>query len=349
MCDANAASLCVSLCQLIEKTMNTKEQPDTPLLEDSLREWRQWRVDNNHRHQSIVAHFNSAFEVARFCGRHRSPITDFTLADLNYYVSNKPIKYTTIRQNIGRFRGFYEWAADRGHVPSNIFRDYKVNPDGFRPDQLCRRPTKVFTRQQVLHLLEFARTTEKFSREWFYIVWLGYETGARIGDLVKLSKEYFDLETNTVMIRMSKTDEMFQTGEISQDLLDALMALPTWKEPYLFPYLQKLYTTQKNENVRASSYVYLQFKALCRAAGVPDIGTHALRKTFASLNYTSLKHIAEVQAKLGHKNPDTTGAYIANSKKAVGDKIIDFKEANAEYIKRQAKIISDHIPDRETR
>lgn len=326
-----------------------KEQPPPQTMEDYILMWRQWRLDHGHRKQTVIATSNSALEVARFCGRHRSPISDFTTEDIQYYVSKKTIKYSTISLNTRCLSKFFRWAVSQGYADTNPLADYKVNPDVMVPSQLASRTKRFFTPQQVSQLMDYAASNDKYPREWFYIIWIGYETGARIGDMVKLSKEYFDLDTNTIMIRLSKTDELFQTGEISQDLMDALMELPSWNERYLFPVLQELYTNQKNPNVRPSSYVYLQFKALCKSAKVPDLGVHALRKTFASLNYAALQHITTIQRQLGHKDPDTTGRYISNYKKQIGDKIIDFNKANAEFLNTKAKAVSDSYTDRETR
>jgi integrase len=187
-------------------------------------------------------------------------------------------------------------------------------------------PREVLTAEQAAAVIEA-------SKPGLYRMFIttALHTGARVGELLALNWEHFDLEGGTMRIERSlswvrgeergygknkplfgppKTDSSYRTLDLAPDLVHELKA---WRlrsrysrgEELVFP------NTLGKPLHRAFLHKGLQLaieKANIGRAGtpLPHMSVHGLRHSFASLMIQLGKPVSQVSQILGHKDPSLT-------------------------------------------
>lgn len=320
---------------------------------DLLNEWNEWMKENDTPENTRVPAFTSARMVFRDSGRLRDPVSAFGPPDFRVYTKyHRNKKYSTIAKNLNEVRKFFKWCVKMGHVESNPVESLKVNKDLLSAASLLPRRRRAFTPEHIERLITHAPT-----EDWRIAVWVAYETGLRLGDVSCLIPEAIDYDDNCIMCRLSKTDEVFTTGEITQALTDKLRDMCSDGREYVFPSLYAMYKGKDgkkySDNVLSQYVSSAAFKNVCKECGVPPLGFHAIRRTFASMAYNKASHMEQVQKQLGHSDSGTTAHYVYSSMAGDphenmghkvstanrgGDNIIDFKEALKSYVDNRTKV-----------
>lgn len=132
---------------------------------------------------------------------------------------------------------------------------------------------------------------------------MGVNTGLRISDLLQLQVRDVK-DTTHVVIREKKTDKVkrFKLNNVTISTLnDYTRGLHD--EDYLFPSLR---TRKPISRVQA----YRVLNDAAKEAGLKEIGTHTLRKTFGYHHYQQFKDVAVLQEMFNHSAPSVTLRYI---------------------------------------
>ena len=160
---------------------------------------------------------------------------------------------------------------------------------------------------------------------------LGVKSGFRISEL--LSLRISDIYSNgkiadrVYMARRNMKKKLEGRSVILHP--DAKAALETWlQELWAFGYRDPgcyVFQSRKGDNAHISKVH--AWRILNTAAGENElsgpIGTHSMRKTFASRVYDKLDHdLVKTQRALGHKNINSTVSYLSFSEEDIDEAIL---------------------------
>lgn len=130
-------------------------------------------------------------------------------------------------------------------------------------------------------------------------------TAARRGELFRLSWPDVDFKTKTIRLGTRKTATggmEYATLPMTSKLVSSLSALRARGPRSMFVFCQ--------EDGEPYSYRIHYMERLCKRAGVPKFGFHAIRHLSASILAREKVDIPTIQAILRHKSPTTTARYL---------------------------------------
>ncbi len=145
---------------------------------------------------------------------------------------------------------------------------------------------------------------------------LGINTGLRIGDLLRLTVE--DIQGSHICIAEQKTGKK-KRALINQNLRRLLdeYILGMSNSDYLFP-------SRKTGKPITRVQAYRILNAAATTCGIPEVGTHTLRKTFGYHHYQQHKDVALLQELFNHSAPSVTLRYIGLNQDLMDQSIADF-------------------------
>ncbi|GGB63202.1 site-specific recombinase [Lentibacillus populi] len=142
----------------------------------------------------------------------------------------------------------------------------------------------------------------KSYRDYLMFV-MGINTGLRVSDLLKLQvKDVRD--TTHIKIKEKKTDKTkrFKLNTVIIEVLrDYTRGLND--EEFLFP-------SKKSNKPISRVQAYRILNEAAEKAGLKEIGTHTMRKTFGYHHYQQFKDVALLQQIFNHSAPSVTMRYI---------------------------------------
>ena len=211
---------------------------------------------------------------------HQNAIDKFVLDRGN------EVQKTTLNKDIRNLNAFLHWAAkNRFIAPGLEVKKVKV----------AQKPVTALTAQQVQALLS---TTAKYPTLRLRVL-LAVTTGLRRSDIeaIRIGDIHFD--RNTLTTRNRKAGKAMPERPIPEPVMTALSnhvaTLPDGQEK-LF---SDRFSPKKWERIR-------------KAAGLPDLKFHDLRKTFASLLAQKGVSTAVTQRLLEHSSPRLTNDVYTN-------------------------------------
>ncbi|MFP5116149.1 site-specific integrase [Bacillaceae bacterium C204] len=163
---------------------------------------------------------------------------------------------------------------------------------------------KVQPIRDLAKVEEVAKILKKQSERDFFLFVMGTQTGLRISDLLKL--RVCDVRNKTHVSLIEK-----KTGKDKRFLLNTAV------RSLIAEYIEDLndddylFASRKGSNkpiLRQRAYAILNEAA--KKAGLDEIGTHTLRKTFGYHFYQRKKDVAMLQQLFNHSAPSVTLKYI---------------------------------------
>lgn len=147
-------------------------------------------------------------------------------------------------------------------------------------------------------------------RDYFMFV-LGINTGLRISDMITLKVK--DVQGPSIIVNG-------KDYPISDALRTEIMEYtkPMKKNSFLF------YSQKGGHIKRGRAYEIL--KAAAEQAGVKNVGTHTMRKTWGYHFYKKTKDISTIQSVLGHSAPSVTLNYIGLNQDEVKEALKDMRK-----------------------
>jgi len=172
---------------------------------------------------------------------------------------------------------------------------------GIRPFPVEKKPKFIPTQEQISKILQLATPMD---RAYLITVWL---TAAREREINNLTWEDVDFKHRTIRLWTRKKKHGHKTPRVlalHDKVYEALQYV--WQHrhqhsPYIFV-----------NPVTGKPYDYRDkfFDSLCRRAGVPEMGYHALRHHAASAMAEAHVPLIAIQAILGHEAATTTDTYL---------------------------------------
>lgn len=154
----------------------------------------------------------------------------------------------------------------------------------------------------------------KRTNERNYIMFmLGLYTGLRISDILKLQVKHVR-NKDVIRMREQKTNKQ-KTIPINGPLKRALNSYVEDKEEY--EYL--IANSKTGISPISRQHAYEIIRSIGIMFGVPNLGTHSLRKTFGYHYYQKTNDIAILQDIFNHSDPAITLRYIGINEDTIAD------------------------------
>lgn len=154
----------------------------------------------------------------------------------------------------------------------------------------------------------------KRTNERNYIMFmLGLYTGLRISDILKLQVKHVR-DKDVIRMREQKTNKQ-KSIPINGPLKRALNSYVEGKEEY--EYL--IANSKTGISPISRQHAYEIIRSIGIMFGVPNLGTHSLRKTFGYHYYQKTNDIAILQDIFNHSDPAITLRYIGINEDTIAD------------------------------
>ena len=155
----------------------------------------------------------------------------------------------------------------------------------------------------------------KSYRDYMLFV-VGINTGLRISDILPLRVS--DVSGSHIVIKEKKTgkNKRFKINSSLRNEIDKYTSNMS-DDDYLFP-------SRKGDKAITRVQAYRILNDVAEALGIPEIGTHTLRKTFGYWHYKQYKDVAILQEIFNHSAPSVTLRYIGITADLVDKTIDDF-------------------------
>lgn len=180
----------------------------------------------------------------------------------------------------------------------------------------------------------------KMPRKISVVLQLIKETGARIGEALRLKWIDVDFQRNLITINSPEKHGKTRIFKVSKELIQRINMLPK-KTHYVF--CSKEETTEASLKISLTSNFFKKRKRLAFEYQNPrlsQIGFHTIRHWKATLEYHKTKDILHVKEMLGHASIDNTLIYITLEKALFGsDNEAEFHSATAQTASEAAKLI----------
>jgi integrase len=151
----------------------------------------------------------------------------------------------------------------------------------------------------------------------YFLFLTGINTGLRISDLLQLKVK--DVRNKThIILKEEKTDKKkrFPIAEIQDEIEEYTKNMQD--EDYLFP-------SQRSGKPITRIQAYRIMNKAAAKAGLEEIGTHTMRKTFGYHHYKRLKDVAVLQKIFNHSAPSVTLRYIGIEQDEIDESLKGFK------------------------
>lgn len=170
--------------------------------------------------------------------------------------------------------------------------------------------------EKVKHICTYLKETNYRNFIMFY---LGIYSGLRISDILQLRVADVKNKSN-INIREKKTGKQ-KIYAINPALKKELSAYCEGK-----PLSEYLIKSREGENRPLSrERAYQIIKEIGELFGIPDLGTHTLRKTFGYHYYLQYKDVVMLQKIFNHASPAITLKYIGYEQEKIDRSIKNFK------------------------
>ena len=156
-----------------------------------------------------------------------------------------------------------------------------------------RKITRILVNGEYDRLLTHAASSKLHFLKAMIIV--AYETGARRGELIKLTDKNTNWEKSTALLVDTKTNTDRVIG-LSPRALEALKSVPPTISGQFFP-------------VKSKEQFRFYWNQCKRNAGIVDLKFHSLRHTFVTLKLEQNWSIAEISAQTGHADLKSLQTY----------------------------------------
>ena len=155
----------------------------------------------------------------------------------------------------------------------------------------------------------------KSYRDYMLFV-VGINTGLRISDILPLRVS--DVSGSHIVIKEKKTgkNKRFKINSSLRNEIDKYTSNMS-DDDYLFP-------SRKGDKSITRVQAYRILNEVAETLGIPEIGTHTLRKTFGYWHYKQYKDVAILQEIFNHSAPSVTLRYIGITADLVDKTIDDF-------------------------
>jgi len=196
------------------------------------------------------------------------------------------VSHPTLNKNIRNLKTFINWCKKKRYINNAIeLRELKEE----------ERPVKSRNDAQIRKLLVAAKPHVTMKVR----ILLALGTGLRRGDIDSLKISDIDFEKNSIATTSRKTKKSKASRPVSAEVMAKLSE-----------YVCNLNTGQ--ERLFKPKFNYRKWRRICKKAGLNDLKSHDLRKTFCSLLAQNGVSTAVTQRLLEHSSPHLTNKVYTN-------------------------------------
>lgn len=208
---------------------------------------------------------------------------------------NQPVTVNNERRNLC---AFYSWMRKEKMIAYNPV-------ESIEPQKVIRKPIDYFRPEEIAKLKDGCETLRERA-----IVEVLRSTGARVGEVVEITKDMINWETGDILI-LSEKGERYRTIYLDPEARYHLHKYLNSREDYtpqLFVHTRKPYKSLSTCGVR------MILKDIAARVDITSrVYPHKLRKTLGMNLKNSGVDIGTIQEILGHAGPEVTAAYYAQS------------------------------------
>ncbi len=271
----------------------------------------------------------------RWCKQSKVDIMLPSYTDIMNFVAynvEAEISNGTINNRLNAIRKYYSFMVETGRVPPGVLDE--VNK--FKNLRTETKVKNVLDKQEfariVGHVMDTTRRVHKAEKIRAVLFFMFY-TGTRIGEVVNLKREDFDLVKNQAVIRVPVKNKCeryvyFPGGDTG-----------------ITPYIKKYFRSEPEE-FNAFNMTEFQIRYLIERMNefLPpgkQIKPHTLRHCFGNMLAEGNVNVRVAQKLLGHKNINSTMIYYDPQQKTV-EKIYRDNIESIPVIKPEKK--DEHVP-----
>jgi len=192
----------------------------------------------------------------------------------------------TLNKDIRNIKTFVYWCREQRYLNGNLkLKELKIE----------ERPVKSLNDTQIKQLLITATPYPAMKMR----VLLALATGLRSGDINSLKIADIDFEKNCLCTKSKKSKKCMPSRPVSAEVMSELSN-----------YVCTLDVGQ--ERLFKTKFPYRKWRKICKAADLPDLKFHDLRRTFCSLLAQNGVSTAVTQRLLEHSSPNLTNKIYTN-------------------------------------
>ena len=187
--------------------------------------------------------------------------------------------------------------------------------NGYRKEGVFMNTVQPIRDPQKIKLIK-QNLRRRNSRDWFLFI-MGINTGLRISDLLPL--RVGDVRNQThIVIKEKKTGKTkrFPINYSLKELIESY-TFDMQEHDFLFP-------SHKTDLPIQRGQAYKILNQAAAEAGLTEIGTHTMRKTFGYFYYKQTKDVAMLQKIFGHSAPSITLRYIGIEQEQIDESLFNF-------------------------
>ncbi len=187
--------------------------------------------------------------------------------------------------------------------------------NGYRKEGVFMNTVQPIRDPQKIKLIK-QNLRRRNSRDWFLFI-MGINTGLRISDLLPL--RVGDVRNQThIVIKEKKTGKTkrFPINYSLKELIESY-TFDMQEHDFLFP-------SHKTDLPIQRGQAYKILNQAAAEAGLNEIGTHTMRKTFGYFYYKQTKDVAMLQKIFGHSAPSITLRYIGIEQEQIDESLFNF-------------------------
>jgi integrase len=257
-------------------------------------------------------------------------LSDIQRVQVQHFVIEKQRQEYSV-QTLGHLRDLLSKILDTakswGWLQDNVARGVKLPP--------MERVRKA----RVLSVAEIAKLLEALTEPVRTMFILALGLGLRIGELLPLRLEDFELDTSLLYVRRDYYRGHVQTPKTARS--ERRFKLPRVLVNTLKQYLENrggqsdwLFPNDAGTIFDDRNLIRRQVQPVCDRLGIPRFSWHALRHTFSTIAENNRVPISVVQSLLGHTSPSTTMLYTHAQ-----------DDAKQEALETVSKVLFPNVPN----
>lgn len=224
---------------------------------------------------------------------------------------------SVIEKVFQQLRLAFDVAYDKGIIEKNIMQSRDIRrPKSSKPDRKVRGLT--MEEQRILIDALNAKKTHHDRNDYHLQLFIEMYSGLRMGEINALRKKDIDLENNVVHVRstISRGIDFKPYIKDTTKTYAGLRDVPISKKlkPYLVEAVNRYHSNPEGllfydhitDTIITTNQVNSFFQRVCENAGLPKLGQHALRHTFATRCIESGIPAVVLKTWLGHKDIHVT-------------------------------------------
>jgi integrase len=147
-------------------------------------------------------------------------------------------------------------------------------------------------------------------KKYYAMYCIGVSSGLRISDIIKLEKSILDNKRPTITAQKTKKKKRIFINDKTMQLIREIVEEDKTGSKYIFP------SPADSRLPISRQAVWKAFSSAAKKAGIQHpVGTHCMRKKYASKNYARNKNIFAVQKAMQHDNLSDTALYLIGAPK----------------------------------